>query len=120
RESRQRMLSIQAATGREVAEADLARLLGVPYGTVIQPVADLMPVTGGQTADALTALALARRSDRQALVERLGAAGLRQQAAVAGRRPTIAIAGGVDVANPNPRIFPRQDAWHDFWDAGIN
>jgi outer membrane protein len=120
RESRQRMLSIQAATGREVAEADLARLVGASYGTSIQPQADLVPVTGQQTAEALTALALAQRRDRQALVERLGAAESRQQAALAGRRPTIGIAGGVDVANPNPRIFPRQDAWHDFWDLGVN
>jgi len=120
REARERMLSIQAGTQREVAEADLARLLGVPLGTPIQPVADLVPVTAQQTPDALTALALARRRDRQALVDRLGAAGFRQQAAQAGRRPTIGIAGGVDYANPNPRIFPRQEAWHDFWEAGVN
>jgi outer membrane protein len=120
RESRQRMLSIQAATGREMAEADLARLLGVPFGTGIQPQPDLVPVAGQQTAEALTALALAQRRDRQALVDRLGAAGLRQQAALAGHRPSIGVGGGVDVANPNPQIFPRQEAWNDFWQAGVS
>jgi outer membrane protein TolC len=32
----------------------------------------------------------------------------------------VAIAGGVDYARPNPRIFPRADRWDDSWDAGIN
>ena len=43
-----------------------------------------------------------------------------RSAAAAGRRPSIAIAGGVDYARPNPKIFPRVDLWDDSWDAGIN
>ena len=35
--SRQRMLSIQARSTREVAEAELARLIGAEPGTAIQP-----------------------------------------------------------------------------------
>lgn len=35
-------------------------------------------------------------------------------------RPTVAIAGGVDVARPNPRIFPRAARWDESWDASVN
>jgi outer membrane protein TolC len=35
-------------------------------------------------------------------------------------KPTIAVAGGFDYGRPNPRIFPRQEAWKESWDAGIN
>ena len=30
------------------------------------------------------------------------------------------MAGGVDYARPNPRIFPRADRWDDSWDAGVS
>ena len=30
------------------------------------------------------------------------------------------IAGGVDLARPNPRIFPRADRWEESWDASVN
>ena len=32
----------------------------------------------------------------------------------------VAVAGGVDYARPNPRIFPRADRWDDSWDAGVS
>jgi outer membrane protein TolC len=50
----------------------------------------------------------------------VSAAAGQQEAASAGRRPNVAITGGVDYANPNPRIFPRAGRWDDFWDATIN
>jgi outer membrane protein TolC len=28
--------------------------------------------------------------------------------------------GGYDVARPNPRIFPLQEAWKPSWDLGVN
>ena len=35
-------------------------------------------------------------------------------------RPQIGLAGGYDYARPNPRIFPRADAWDDSWDVSVN
>jgi outer membrane protein TolC len=32
----------------------------------------------------------------------------------------VSVAGGVDYARPNPRIFPRVDRWEDSWDLGVN
>ena len=61
-----------------------------------------------------------QRPERAALLKRIGASEGRQAAAAAGLKPTIAIAGGVDYARPNPRIFPRTEAWRESWDAGVN
>jgi outer membrane protein TolC len=119
-ESRQRMLSIQARSARDVAEADLARLVGVGPGTRIQPQAGLEPSPSDVTFAALVAEALDQRRDRKALVARLSGAESRITAALAGRRPVVALAGGLDYARPNPRIFPRQGAWRESWDAGVN
>jgi outer membrane protein len=118
--SRQRMLSIQAHSARDVAEADLGRLVDVPPGTAIQPTAVLEPVGIDTTFESLLAQARERRRDRQALLDRLAGADLRVQAAAAGKRPTIGVLGGLDYANPNPRIFPRQGVWKESWDASVN
>jgi outer membrane protein TolC len=118
--SRQRMLSIQARSTREVAEAELARLIGVEPGTAIQPNAVLAPVGLDATFESLVAEARDQRKDRQAIVDRLAGAELRQRAAAAGMRPAIGLGGGFDYARPNPRIFPRQGAWQESWDASVN
>ena len=51
---------------------------------------------------------------------RIQSANEQRTAAAAGRLPTVSIAGGVDYARPNPRIFPRTDRWYESWDAGVN
>jgi outer membrane protein len=119
-ESRQRMLSIQARSARDVAEAELARLIGADPGTPIQPNAVLAPVGLDATFDSLLAEAREQRKDRQALLDRLAGAEFRRQAAGAGMRPAIGLAGGFDYARPNPRIFPRQGSWRESWDASVN
>ncbi len=119
-ESRQRMLSIQARSTRVSAEAELARLTGLPPGTPITIASALEAGDATRPFDTLVAQALEGRRDRRARVSRLSSAAARQQAADAGRRPTIAVAGGFDYARPNPRIFPRAERWDDSWDASIN
>jgi outer membrane protein len=119
-ESRQRMLSIQARSSRDVAEFELARLIGVDPGTTIHPDGVLAPVGIDATFDSLLAEAREQRKDRQALLDRLAGAGLRQRAAAAGARPSIGLGGGIDYARPNPRIFPRQSSWQESWDASVN
>jgi outer membrane protein len=32
----------------------------------------------------------------------------------------VAFVTGVDYARPNPKIFPREDAWKHSWDVGLN
>ncbi len=118
--ARQRMLVAQARSNRDVAEADLARLVGVPAGTGIEPAAALAPPSTSADVSALVGEAREHRPDRRALLERLEASGLRREAATAGHRPTVAVGGGVDYARPNPRIFPRMRDWRESWDASIN
>ncbi|MBM3770393.1 MAG: TolC family protein [Acidimicrobiia bacterium] len=106
---------------QDVAEAALARLVGLPPGTSIRPTEALAsPETGPPSFDTLLTEARERRSDRRALSERVSAAGVRVQAVAAGRRPTIGVGAGVDYASPNPRIFPRQSPWRTSWDASVN
>lgn len=119
-EARQRMLSIQARMTRDVARADLARLVGVDPGTELAVSADLTPPSAPRSVDVLAAEAQAQRPERQAVQERAAGAQARVRAAAAGRRPTVAVAGGVDYARPNPRIFPRIGEWRESWDAGVN
>jgi outer membrane protein TolC len=118
-EARQRMLSVQAHASQEIAEADLARLTGLEAGTHIVPDAVLEPPHIDQSIDRLVAEARQNRPERQALEQRIAAGEARQDAAAAGQRPVVALAGGVDYARPNPRIFPRAGEWRESWDAGV-
>ena len=117
----QRVLSIRAAVDRDVAEADLGRLVDAPSGARIEPAVrlDVAP-SGSLSIDALIAEARRQRPDRAALSKRVDAARQRIGAAAAGRRPTLNVAGGYDYARPNAHIFPRADVWKTSWDTGVN
>jgi outer membrane protein TolC len=120
-QARQRMLLVEARNQRDVSSAELARLAGLDASQTVDPVADLERPAGAEQAfDALAREGLARRPERKALELRISAADLQKGAAAAGRKPVIAVGGGVDYARPNPRIFPRADRWDDSWDAGVN
>ena len=119
--SRQRMLQVQARAARDVAEAELARLVGAAPGTPIEAIAILdVPPRVPASMDELIDLARRQRPERASLVKRVAAAAERNRAAAAGAKPTIGVGGGFDYARPNARIFPREDAWRTSWDAGVN
>lgn len=118
RVSQQQTLLIQARNQRDAARAELARLMGAPVDADFDAEAtleapDAVPVTPLVSAPG-------QRADRLALSLRADAAAARMDAARADSKPTVAVVGGVDVARPNPRIFPRKDAWEDSWDLGVN
>jgi len=117
--SRQRM--VQARAARDVAEAELARLVGAAPGTPIEAIATLdVPPPVPASMDELIDLARRQRPERASLVKRVAAAAERNRAAAAGTKPNIGVGGGFDYARPNARIFPREDAWRTSWDAGVN
>lgn len=119
--SRQEVFLIQARNLREQALADLRRLIGAAPETPLTLEARLDAPLGATPALAdLVTEARKARPDRQALEARVVGAGERREAATAGGRPVIAAGGGLDFANPNPRIFPRTAAWKESWDAGVN
>ena len=113
--SRQQTLLLEAKNQRDAARAELARLMGVPVDADFDVDATLdPPASTGATVVPLP------RADRFALALRADAALARIDAAKAEARPSLSLAGGYDVARPNPRIFPRQDVWEDSWDIGVN
>ena len=118
--SRGRVLALEARNLRASVEADLRRLIGDDGAAALvpdSPAGDLPPATG---LAALVEEALRQRPERQAFQDRLAASRARETAARATARPQIAVAGGYDYARPNPRIFPRADAWEDSWDVSVN
>ena len=124
-ESRQRMLTVQARSTRDVTQAELARLIGVDPDVAMRPVSPLAPPTQASMAAARSVLAQieqarAARAERASLQKHVTAADERQRAAAAGNKPIVGVGGGFDYARPNPRIFPRQDVWDTSWDASIN
>jgi outer membrane protein TolC len=120
-EARARMLLIEARNQRDVSLADLARLTDLPGSNGLEVSATLDPAPpAAPPIAALVDQARAARDERTVLQRRIEAADSQQAAAAAGRRPSIAIAGGADYARPNPRIFPRTDRWRESWDIGVN
>jgi outer membrane protein TolC len=118
--SHQRLLALDAASQRQIAEADLRRLTGNESPDLtLAPPPEPPAATTSAVAD-LIARALKTRPERQALEQRATSADLRAAAVLSGARPQVAVAGGYDVARPNPRIFPRRDEWSPSWDASIN
>ena len=118
--SRQRMLLIEAENQRALASAELARLIGVDLRQPIETIESLeLSPPGSSPFDGLVAEARMMRGERRALEQRITAADEQRAAVQAGTRPTVAIAGGVDYAHPNPRVFPRAERWDEFWDAGV-
>lgn len=124
--SRQQMLLIEAENVRRSVAEELKRLTGLPSEAEIAVISSLGTPASPKLASGTLAseggveAALKQRPERQTLLERIAAADERVIAATAGTKPTIALAGGVDYANPNPRIFPRQGEWRESWDLAVN
>jgi outer membrane protein len=119
--ARQRMLLVEARNLRDVALADLGRLVGVNPGQHVEPRATLDEAAAPvPERDRLVAEARMQRGERAAMEQRVLVAQAGRLAADATRRPQVAVGGGVDYARPNPRIFPRAKQWDDSWDAGIS
>lgn len=120
-QARERLLAIEAANARAVAEADLRRLLGMESAGPIEPKAALGARSEPRAGpEALIDEAKANRPERRALEDRTEAALARADAAAAGSRPQVAVVAGYDYARPNPRIFPRIGEWNDSWDLSFN
>jgi outer membrane protein TolC len=120
-QSRQRMLLIEATNQRDLASAELARLIGENLLRPIEPDAalDLRPPPA-VAYEPLVIEAMAMRPERQALERRIEATEFQQDAALSALRPSVNVTGGFDMARPNPRIFPRVARWDDSWDASVN
>lgn len=124
--ARQQVVLIQARHDALVAEAHLARLVGLTPGVSIvlatpvdRPAADIETLAM-QPAEALFARATEARPERLALLERQSAARSSGAAASAALRPQIGALAAIEPARPNPRFVPRTDKWHVSWDLAVN
>ncbi|HWI17640.1 MAG TPA: TolC family protein [Vicinamibacterales bacterium] len=120
--ARERAQLIEASNLHESALVDLRRLIGAPPEAVVEPMdsIDRPAIAGEESASAVVTEALRDRPELKALGSRVAAAEARQQAAASLTKPTINLTGGVDYANPNPRVFPRKGEWQESWDVGVS
>ncbi len=119
--ARQQLLLVEARGRVESVTVDLSRLIGLDAPTPIQPADRLdRAAPAASETTALVAEALGQRPELKALSLRADAVTERLAAIAATRRPTVAFASGYDLARPNPRIFPRQEAWRDSFDVSLN
>ncbi len=117
---RAELARIRADNAANLAAAELSHLLDLAPGCRFEPAEELEPPER-PAPDVETAVrrALETRPERSALQARLTAAQSRAAAALAERRPRIALAGGWDYARPNRSILPFEEVWNDTWDIGV-
>lgn len=122
--SREQAQLIEASNLRESALIDVRRLIGAAQETVIELTDALdkgaIGATGARDSAELTREAFGQRPERKALTLRIGGIEARQQAAMTGNKPVVAVGAGVDYSNPNQRIFPRKGEWQESWDLSVN
>ncbi len=132
--SHQRLLALEAANQRAIAEADLRRLTGVRSGRIdarvteadtraVAPEGGTLTVTGPPSPlepGKSVSVPVSTRPERRALEQQAASADARADALHASGRPQIAVGGGYDYARPNPRHFPRSGDWDTSWDVSVN
>jgi len=115
-----RVAVIRARTSALDAECRLRSLLAVPTGDVLE-LADgrtrAVPPAPAPLAE-LTAAAVTR-PELEALASRIALLEAQERAVTAARRPSVSLSGGWDVARPNARYLPLEDAWNDSWSVGL-
>lgn len=113
--------SARAAAGLSAAREGLRTLLHLPAAAPVAVGEDLTGMLPAQerTLAVLTDLAFERRAESRAL--ELGARAQRrgQAAAEGARLPSLRVAFGAQVANPNPRFVPQRDAFDATWDLSV-
>lgn len=126
RRARDSVALVKAQNAALVAEANLARAIGLDPGQAIvttTPVAQETPgvaeVLAMSVAD-LVAAATRSRPERVALLARKDSLIATGSAARAASRPQIAAMAAVEPARPNTRYVPRVDTLHTSWDLGVN
>lgn len=111
---------IRRQAAAENALAQLRSLLHMDADTKLQLADRQAPDMAPPPDDAaLVARALASRAELQVLDSR-GQVLDQQAMGIDGtRRPAVAATAGWELARPNQRYFPIEDAWHDSWHVGI-
>jgi outer membrane protein TolC len=116
---------LQARAAADTAEANLARLVGLPPGSRIEAAEPLRaeppgaPAPEPQPLDALLADARAARPERAALLARIEALRAAVRVEESAWRPQVFAQGGYDYARPNREVLPFTDEWNGTWDVAL-
>lgn len=114
-----RLERVEARNAGHVARLELNRLLGLPLGTPVEPVADAEPEAPVVVVDTLVARALAARPQLASLEEQVRGLAARLEAARGAWWPEIAAVGRYVYARPNPYVFTEQGEFRGTWEAGL-
>jgi outer membrane protein TolC len=118
---RAQLAALRARNDAQVAQANLARLLGLEDGSGLEPAEPLEGRPGAPTdVAALVARALGERPERTAAMARIGAAEALVRAERGARLPQVSASAGLDYANPNRRILPPEARFQESWDVNVN
>jgi outer membrane protein len=124
--ARQRVQLIQSQNEAALAEASLARLVGVAPGERLEPATPVtVPTPRADAAATRDAAAVAGevtngRSERQAITFRVQALREAAHALSANTRPQVSLIAAVEPSRPNARFVPRVNEWNTSWDLGVN
>lgn len=116
-----RLALLRAGRAADETLATLRVLLDLPRGTAVR-LADAAPPplpSPPADLDGLAAAARQQRPELGALRARATALAARAEAARAAVRPAVGASAVWELARPNPRFLPLEDAWHDSWSVGL-
>lgn len=117
------LLVLEAQTGLEISERQLAIIMGEPprtgyrVGEDVSAARSEMPLPA--SLEAAVSEALSRRYEAQSLAEASRASRRGAKAVKAGTLPRVDAIGDITYANPNPRYFPPTQEWHATWSIGV-
>ncbi len=109
----------RARGGVQVSATALRTLLHLPPDAEIAVAEDVLAplATLPATPDALLQRALRDRHDVRALRALVRATDRHVAAAEGSRYPQLVLQGGIDLQNPNQRIFPQTEEFRESWDV---
>jgi outer membrane protein TolC len=76
-------------------------------------------VSAMPSLSAMVETALRDRAEIRSLQRQMDALGINRSATQTGWFPSVAIAGNVDISNPNQRIFPSREEFIPTWDLSV-
>ena len=107
----------QAENSTRIAETALRTFLHMPEGelTIGENLTEPLPPTT-ENLEARISTAMEQRAEVKALERMIQGNRELVSANEGGRWPSLSVQAGLDVANPNPRIFPQTEQFRSSWD----
>jgi outer membrane protein TolC len=121
--ARAEQLEIEAKVYATLAEERLRVFIQARPDKKLEIGIDVLKAPEGtrlETLEVTRRRALRNRSEMRALDESVQSLRKAEAVAESGYAPRVDAFGNVTLANPNPRVFPLEDAWNTTWEAGAS